>query len=77
MVILHESAITSVISPGRFVFLKILLISEPLIISFSDKVGVLLIFWMLKSVFLEEEVLEKFSVMIPSWKTKSVYYTVV
>ena len=50
MVVLHESAITSLISLGRFLFLKLSLISELLIISFSDNVGVLLIFWMVKSV---------------------------
>ena len=60
MAVLHESVIKSVISLGRFVFPKLSLISEPLIVSFSDKVGVLLIFWMVKSVCLEEKYREIF-----------------
>ena len=38
MVVFHKFAITSVISLGRFVFLKLSLISKWLIISSSDKV---------------------------------------
>ena len=75
VVVLHESAITSVISLGRFVFQKLSLMSERLIISFSGKLGVLLILSMVKSVYLEEEVLGNFSVMIPSWETKTVFST--
>ena len=39
---------------GRFVSEAFRGKREPLIVSFSDKVGVLLIFWMVKSVCLEK-----------------------
>ena len=77
VVVLHKSVKTSVISYGRFVFPKLFLMNEPLIISCSDKVGALLIFWMIKSVFLEEEVSENFSVMAPSWETETAFSTMV
>ena len=75
VVALHESVITSVISFERFVFRKLSVINERLMISFSDKVGVLLIFWMVKSVYSEEEVSGNFLVMIPLWETKTVFST--
>ena len=37
VVVLHESAITSVIFLGRFMFPKLSLVSKRVIISFSDK----------------------------------------
>ena len=77
VVVLHKSTITSVISLGRFVFPKLSLISERLIISFSDKVRVLQIFWMVKSVYLEEEVSRNLLVMIPSWEFKTVFSTMI
>ena len=51
MVVPHKLAIKSVISLGRFVFPKLSWISKRLIISISDKAGVLLISWMVKLLF--------------------------
>ena len=53
-------------------FPKLSLISKRLTISFSDKVGVLLISWMVRSVYLKEEVLQNYSVMMPLWESKTV-----
>ena len=77
MVVLHESVITSVISFGRFVFQNPSLINEQLIISFSDNMDVSLIFWMVKSVYLEEKVSGNFSVMVPLCETKTMFSTMV
>ena len=77
VVVLHESVITSVISFGRFVFQNPSLINEQLIISFSDNMDVSLIFWMVKSVYLEEKVSGNFSVMVPLCETKTMFSTMV